>query len=86
MRTVPTHAEVGKQLRCEVVMRGSMSISQPDGHIRVRQAGIGKAQVCLAGQANTLVLPDFTRLITHNEMLDFGSCTHTAVAPCHRTI
>ena len=45
MRTVPTHAEVGKQLRCEVVMRGSMSISQPDGHIRVRQAGIGKSQV-----------------------------------------
>jgi len=38
MRTVPTFVEVGKQLHCEVVMRGSMSISLANGHISVRQA------------------------------------------------
>jgi hypothetical protein len=59
MRTVPTFAEVGKQLHCEVMMRGSMSISLANGHISVRQAGIGESQVCLAGQANTWFLPGF---------------------------
>ena len=49
MRMVPAPAEVGKQLRCEAVMRGSMSISLANGHISVRQAGIGESQVCLAG-------------------------------------